>query len=424
MPLALNRMSVQFYNDRVYLAGGITTGNTVLGFSYSALVRTNGTLGAYRQEANLPVPLWYQSSALINDQLYLFGGATETTTTSQVNTVYRGAINPTNGTIAAWVAADTMPGLFNAAPGTIYIPGNGNVYLIGGANLANSQFSNQVWRKALAAGANHPPVANAQTVSLAANTTASITLTASDVDSDTLAFFVTSLPTNGILSGLAPNLSYLPNFNFSGADSFTFKVNDGQADSALATVTLNVLPVTNRAPVASIVVSPLAQFPGIDDLIVIAGNGRNANVSLDASQSSDADNDPLQFRWLAGQTVIGSSPVETVTLAVGSRAITLEASDGKDTGTEEATVHVITPGDAVELLIALVQNSSLPGHRKTPLLASLKAAAASFDRGHGGPGANQLQAFQHKLGAQVARSNPALAEQWDAIAQEIIDAVR
>src|SRR5262245_19761093 len=42
LPLPLDRPSVQFYNDRVYLAGGITTGNTVWNLSYSSPVRTNG----------------------------------------------------------------------------------------------------------------------------------------------------------------------------------------------------------------------------------------------------------------------------------------------------------------------------------------------------------------------------------------------
>jgi hypothetical protein len=424
LPLALNRMSVQFYNDRVYLAGGITTGNNVIGFSYSAVVRTNGGLSAYRQEADLPVPLWYQGSALINDTIYLFGGATNNNTTSQVNTVYKGVVNPTNGAIASWVLADTMPTSFNTAPGSVFASANGNAYLIGGADLATSQFSNQAWRKALIAGANHPPVANSQSISLSANSSAAVTMTAFDADNDTLAFFVTSLPTNGILSGTPPNLAYQPNTDFSGADSFTFKVNDGQADSPLATISLAVLPVTNHAPIAKISVSPLAQFPGIDELLVIAGSGRNASVSLDASQSTDADNDPLQFQWFDGEDLLASGSDANVTLSVGSHTITLLANDGKATGADEVTLEVISPADAVQLLIALVENSSLPGNRKNPLLASLRAASGSFDRGHSGPGVNQLQAFQHKLSAQVARINPALANEFDDIAQEIIDSLR
>jgi hypothetical protein len=416
-------MSVQFYNDRVHLAGGITTGSSVIQFSYSAVIRTNGALSAYRQEANLPTPLWYQGSALVNDAVYLFGGATNTTTTSQVNTIYKGVINPTNGTIASWVLVDTMPTSFNTAPGTVFAA-NGNAYLIGGADLTTSQFSNQVWRKALIAGANHPPVANSQSISLSENSSASITLTASDPDNDTLAFFVTSLPTNGILSGTAPNLIYQPNTDFSGADSFTFKGNDGQADSALATIALNVLPVTNHAPVAKIAVSTLFEVPGVDDLLVIAANGQNAAVSLDSSQSSDADNDQLKFQWFEGQNLLSSDTQATVSLPLGSHTIMLVASDGKATGTDQVTLEVISPADAVRLLIVLVENSPLPGNRKTPLLASLRAASASFDRRHSGPAVNQLQAFQHKLSAQVDRRNPGLASELDDIAQQIIDSVQ
>ena len=51
-------------------------------------------------------------------------------------------------------------------------------------------------------------------------------------------------PANGSLSGAAPNLTYTPKANFSGSDSFTFTVNDGQVDSNVATVNITV----ERAP--------------------------------------------------------------------------------------------------------------------------------------------------------------------------------
>jgi large repetitive protein len=45
------------------------------------------------------------------------------------------------------------------------------------------------------------------------------------------------------------SFSYTPNLNFNGSDSFTYKANDGTADSNVATVTITVNPV-NDAPVA------------------------------------------------------------------------------------------------------------------------------------------------------------------------------
>jgi len=59
-------------------------------------------------------------------------------------------------------------------------------------------------------------------------------------------------PTNGVLSGLNPTngtVTYTPNTNFNGGDSFTFQVNDGTTNSLAAAVSITVTPL-NDAPVA------------------------------------------------------------------------------------------------------------------------------------------------------------------------------
>jgi uncharacterized repeat protein (TIGR01451 family) len=62
-----------------------------------------------------------------------------------------------------------------------------------------------------------------------------------DIDNSTLKALVVSNPSNGTLA-LNQNGSFLytPNAGFSGTDSFTYKANDGELDSNVATVTISV----------------------------------------------------------------------------------------------------------------------------------------------------------------------------------------
>ncbi len=88
---------------------------------------------------------------------------------------------------------------------------------------------------------NDTPVADNQTVSTDEDTPVAITLTASDVDGDSLTYSVAAGPAHGVLSGSAPNLTYTPDDNYYGADSFTFRANDGTVNSNLATVSIMVI---------------------------------------------------------------------------------------------------------------------------------------------------------------------------------------
>ncbi len=89
---------------------------------------------------------------------------------------------------------------------------------------------------------NQTPTTNAQTVTLRQNTSANVALTGSDPEGSTLTYLIVSGTAHGTLSGTAPNLVYTPNANFTGSDSFTFKVNDGITTSSLTTVNIVVNP--------------------------------------------------------------------------------------------------------------------------------------------------------------------------------------
>lgn len=98
---------------------------------------------------------------------------------------------------------------------------------------------------------NDAPVANNQAVTVNEDSQVNFTLTGSDVDNNSLTYTVTTAPTNGILTGTAPNLTYKPNANFNGTDSFKFRVSDGQLNSNEATVSIIVNQV-NDAPVLTV----------------------------------------------------------------------------------------------------------------------------------------------------------------------------
>ena len=157
---------------------------------------------------------------------------------------------------------------------------------------------------------------------------------------------------------------------------------------------------------------------------VISANGVNAAVIVDGSRSSDPEGDPLQYSWWEpGQaTALASGVVAIVVLPVGTHPITLVVSDGMAMRSNTVIVAVLTTSQAVERLILMVNQSGLahPG----PLTATLEAALASVNRGNLIAAANQLHAFQNKVSAQVAPSNPVLAQTLITAAQQMIDALQ
>ena len=75
------------------------------------------------------------------------------------------------------------------------------------------------------------------------DTPIAITLVATDVDGDALVYSVQSGPTNGLLSGDAPNLTYTPSSDYFGSDSFDFVASDAEGASLPATVSITVTSV-------------------------------------------------------------------------------------------------------------------------------------------------------------------------------------
>ncbi len=180
---------------------------------------------------------------------------------------------------------------------------------------------------------NAPPKAESSSVTTQEDTPLSITLTGSDREGNPLTYKVVARPSRGTLNGTEPNLIYSPEANFNGLDSFTFKVNDGKAYSAEATVSITVTSV-NDPPTAK------------DDSATTQEDA--AIVTIDVlANDMDPDNARLMV-VSATQGVNGSVTINTDgTLAYapkknfsGTDTFSYTLSDGEG-GTDTATVSVV-----------------------------------------------------------------------------------
>ena len=138
---------------------------------------------------------------------------------------------------------------------------NGNLYLRYWFDTLDNIFNDfEGWYvddvQILVAGANSPPTATNDAYGTSEDTplvvpAAGVLGNDTDPDGDSLTAAVAVGPASGSL-GLNPDgsFTYTPNADFNGLDSFTYRSNDGFADSNLATVSITVSPV-NDAPVAN-----------------------------------------------------------------------------------------------------------------------------------------------------------------------------
>lgn len=136
---------------------------------------------------------------------------------------------------------------------------------------------------------NRTPLAIAQDVQTAEDTPLPVLLGGNDPDQDTLAFIVVDLPGHGELSGDAPDLTYTPVQDFFGMDSFTFKVNDGLADSEVITINITVHPV-NDPPVALDDVEPTAEDTPVT--VAVQANDNAGPSNEDPALFTTAVSDP------------------------------------------------------------------------------------------------------------------------------------
>ena len=121
---------------------------------------------------------------------------------------------------------------------------------------------------------NKAPVALAQSITLAEDSTASVSLGGSDPEGFPLTFAVVKQPTKGALTRSGANWIYTPNPDYYGSDNFTFRASDGILTSAEATISLSILSVND---IPNAIGQTIAAVVRVPTAIVLAGSDKESS---------------------------------------------------------------------------------------------------------------------------------------------------
>jgi hypothetical protein len=198
--------------------------------------------------------------------------------------------------------------------------------------------------------ANQPPVANNDTASVNEDDPSGVTINVvandTDVDGNLLAASVTVV--SSVVNGTLVNngdgsLKYTPNANFSGQDSFTYRVSDGGGlTSNTATVSISVTPVPD-APVAN------------DDQASLNPNETSVVVINVIANDTDADGD-----LNPASVTVTSNPAQGTAVGNGDGTITYTATGG-GLGTDTFTYQVCdTAGACATATVSVTVSGNRP----------------------------------------------------------------
>jgi VCBS repeat-containing protein len=202
---------------------------------------------------------------------------------------------------------------------------------------------------------NDAPVAQVQSITTNEDTAKGGTVIATDVDGNSLTYSRVTGPAHGSLT-LNPDgtFNYTPALSYNGPDSFTFRANDGTADSNTATVSITVNAIND---------APSAQPQSITTNEDSAKSG--------TVMATDVDGNALTYGRVAGPThgslTFNADGTFTYTPALdyhGPDSFTYRANDGiADSNTATVSITV----NAADRVPPAVRFDAVPEIRTTAL---------------------------------------------------------
>ncbi|SFD15889.1 Ig-like domain-containing protein [Pseudoalteromonas denitrificans] len=192
----------------------------------------------------------------------------------------------------SWASFNVATGELTGTPNSDNLGSTNNIVITvsdGEKSTSLAAFSIEVINK------NEAPITQTGVIELNEDESKSVNFIASDINQDELTFIIVTQPSFGAVSQLNNIWTYTPEANFTGDDNFTFKVNDGELDSNISTVSIHVLPINDK---------PLAQ----DDVYTLAVNNEG-RYELDV-MSNDADIDGDELSIIGASASVGTVLVE------------------------------------------------------------------------------------------------------------------
>ncbi|MEL6462308.1 MAG: Ig-like domain-containing protein, partial [Cyanobacteria bacterium J06621_15] len=208
------------------------------------------------------------------------------------------------------------------------------------------------------------PVANNDTFSISENTAnnqLNVLANDSDSDGDTLAVSIGNLPANGTLNISQNNLFYTPNSDFTGTDTFTYQIDDGNGGTDTATVSVNITEFNDIPVIANdsattdedtaVTIDVLANDSdgdGDDLTISSVGSGSNGTTAIINNQIVYTPNsnfngvDSFSYEINDGN---GGSDTATVTVNVAPVNDIPVAQNDSATTTQETGVSINVLGN-------------------------------------------------------------------------------
>ncbi|HBY86409.1 MAG TPA: hypothetical protein DEO86_11085, partial [Colwellia sp.] len=196
---------------------------------------------------------------------------------------------------------------------------------------------------------DEPSITIASTLTTDEDNNQSLMFTFSDVDGDTVSATVSTQATDGVASVSGTTISYVPDANFNGSDSFTLTLTDGAGYTTTQAITVTVSSV-NDEPTITIA----------NTLTTDEDNNQNLSFTFD-----DVDGDTVSAT-VTTQATNGAASVSGTTVSYvpdanfnGNDSFTLTLTDGAGyTTTQAITVTVNSVNDEPTITIASTLTTS------------------------------------------------------------------